>query len=154
MFTGSSWQSCIIFRHTLKPSAISYICFPIFFQAAEYWISRVPYLPHWDNVAIMISLICCIIRPNISLMRYIRLFGSSCFVVDSKGHSMINFARHSRKVKVVLSHILLVFCHENLLVFWIGITIHKNRKDRAYQLALAGNGTPNSIILKNKNSAH
>lgn len=154
MLTGSSWQSCIIFRHTLKRSAISYICFPIFFRAAEYWISRVPYLPHWDNVAIMISLICCIIRPNISLMRYTRLFGSSCFIVDSKGHSMINFPRHSRKVKVVISHKLLVFCHKNLLFFWISITINKNRKDWAYQLALAGNGISNLIILKNKNSAH
>lgn len=65
--------------------------------------------------------------------------------MDSKGHSMINFPRHSRKVKVVTSHKLLVFCYKNLLVFCIGITIYKNRKDWAYQLTLAENGISNLI---------
>lgn len=56
---------------------------------------HVLYLPHRDNVTIMISPICCIIRSTISLMRYSMLFGTRCSIMDSRGHSMLEFPRHS-----------------------------------------------------------
>lgn len=72
--------------------------------------------------------------------------------MDSKGHSMMTFSRHSRKIKVVILHKLPVIFLRNPPIFVIEINIHDNTKDEACQLALAGNGMSNLFVLTNNKS--